>query len=203
MQLYLHTQISRNVEAYVDDIIIKSRKAKELIRGLSNTSDNLWKYDIKLNPEKRTFNIPSGKLMGYIISARIIKVNAKGESCPQNGSTRELKDAQKLMGCLASLSQFISRLNERGFPLYVLLRKTPNRQWTQEAQQAFNDLKNFLTQPHILVSPLDEQSLLLYIVATTQVVSVVVVLERKEVGHMQFVQWPVYSIMCTPYGCTT
>ena len=107
------------------------------------------------------------------------------------------------MGCLASLSQFISRLNERGFPLYVLLRKTPNRQWTQEAQQAFNDLKNFLTQPPILVSPLDEQSLLLYIVATTQVVSVVVVLERKEVGHMQFVQWPVYSIMCTPYGCTT
>ena len=55
MQLYLHTQISRNVEAYVDDIIIKSRKAKELIRGLSNTSDNLWKYDIKLNLEKRTF----------------------------------------------------------------------------------------------------------------------------------------------------
>ena len=41
MQLCLHTQISRNVEAYVDDIIIKSRKAKELIRGLSNTSDNL------------------------------------------------------------------------------------------------------------------------------------------------------------------
>ena len=141
--------------------------------------------------------------MGYIVSARIIEVNPKGESCPQTGSTRELKDAQKLMGCLASLSRFISQLSERGFPLYVLLHKTPNWQWTQEALQAFNDLKNFLTQPHILVSPLDEQSLLLYIVATTQVVSVVVVLERKEVGHMQSIQWLVYSIMCTPYGCTT
>ena len=71
------------------------------------------------------------------------------------------------MGCLASLSQFISRLGEKGLPLYRLLRKMLDWRWTLEAQKAFDDIKDFLTKPLVLVAPHEEEPLLLYIAATT------------------------------------
>ena len=71
------------------------------------------------------------------------------------------------MGCLASLSQFISRLGEKGLPLYKLLRKTPDWRCTSGAQKAFDDINDFLTKPPILVAPHEEEPLLLYVTATT------------------------------------
>jgi hypothetical protein len=83
------------------------------------------------------------------------------------GPPQALRDTQKLMGCLASLSRFISRLGKKGLPLYKLLRKTPDWQWTPEAQKAFDDIKDFLTKLPVLVAPHEEEPLLLYVTATT------------------------------------
>jgi hypothetical protein len=74
------------------------------------------------------------------------------------------------------------------------LRKTPDWRWTLEAQKAFDDIKDFLTKPPILVAPNEEEPLLLYVIATTQVVSVAIVVERKEEGHIQTIQRPVYFL---------
>ena len=105
MKRYLHEQIGRNAEAYVDDIVVNSSKAGNLIQDLSETFNNLQKFKIKLNPEKCTFEVPFGKLLGYIISARGIKTNPmKVKAILDMGPPRELRDAQKLMGCLASSS---------------------------------------------------------------------------------------------------
>jgi hypothetical protein len=98
------------------------------------------------------------------------------------------------MGCWASLSWFISRLGERGLPLYKLLCKTPDWRWTPEAQNSFDNIKDFLTKPPILVAPNEEEPLLLYVAATTQVVSMVIVVERKEEGHIQTIQRPIYFL---------
>ena len=65
-----------------------------------------------------------------------------------------LKDVQKLTGCMAALSHFISRLGERAMPFYNLLKKQDKFQWTPEAQQAFDELKKFLTNPPVLVPPM-------------------------------------------------
>ena len=98
------------------------------------------------------------------------------------------------MGCLASLSHFISRLGEKGLPLYRLLRKNECFTWTPEAQEALNRLKASLTHAPILTPPIDGEPLNLYVAATTQVVSAVVVVERQEEGHALPVQRPVYYI---------
>ena len=74
------------------------------------------------------------------------------------------------MGCLAALSSFISRLRERGMPLYRLLRKTERFTWTPEAEEALGNLKALLTSAPILVPPATGEALLIYIAATTQVV---------------------------------
>ena len=98
------------------------------------------------------------------------------------------------MGCLAALSRFISRLDERGLPLYRLLRKAECFAWTPEAEEALGNLKVLLTKAPILVPPADGEALLVYVAATTQVVSTAIVVERQEEGHALPIQRPVYFV---------
>jgi ribonuclease HI len=98
------------------------------------------------------------------------------------------------MGCLAALSRFISRLGEKGLPLYRLLRKAERFTWTPEAEEALRNLKALLTNAPILVPPAAGEALLIYVAATTQVVSATVIVERREEGHALLIQRPVYFI---------
>src|SRR6266540_3275540 len=95
---------------------------------------------------------------------------------------------------MAALSRFVSRLGKRAMPFYELLKKQDRFQWTPEAQQAFDELKKFLTKPAVLVPPMPEEPLLLYIAATFHVVNTAIVVERQEEGHIHKVQRPVYFI---------
>ena len=92
------------------------------------------------------------------------------------------------------LSRFISHLGERGLPLYWLLKKADHFEWMPEAQEALDKVKELLTKAPILVPLTDGELLLLYIVATMQVVSVALVVEGEEEGHALKVQRPVYFI---------
>jgi hypothetical protein len=98
------------------------------------------------------------------------------------------------MGCLAALSRFISRLGEKGLPLYRLLRKTERFTWTPEAEEALGNLKALHTNAPILVPPAAGEALLIYVTTTTQVVSAAVIVERREEGHALPIQRPVYFI---------
>src|SRR6266511_3441366 len=179
MRWCLHDQLECNVEAYVDDIVIKSWVKEDLISDLSEMFANLRRFRWKLNPEKCVFGVPSGKLLGFIMSYRDIEANPeKLKDIFKMNSPIALKDVQKLMGCMAALSRFVSRLGEQAMPFYKLLKKQDKFQWTLEVQQAFDELKEFLTSPPVLVPPMPEEPLLLYIAATSQVVSVAIVVER-------------------------
>ena len=107
----LDQQISHNVEAYIDDMVVKSRNANNLIADLEETFANLKKYRWKLNPSKCIFGVPFGILLGYIVSARGIEPNPDKVSAITNMKCPTcVKDIQKLTGCMAALSRFISRL---------------------------------------------------------------------------------------------
>jgi hypothetical protein len=75
MQACLKEQIGRNIEVYVDDIVIKSVKGDSLLDDLQETFANLDRYNIKLNPKKCSFGVPTGQLFGYLISERGIEGN--------------------------------------------------------------------------------------------------------------------------------
>ena len=121
IQTCLEKQIGKTVEAYVDDIVIKTRHVESLIDDLLLTFDNLRAYDIKLNPEKCVFGVPAGKLLHFIVSNRGIEANlAKIRALSQLAMPLDLKQVQKLAGCVAALSRFISRLGEKTLPLYRL-----------------------------------------------------------------------------------
>jgi hypothetical protein len=150
--------IGRTVEAYVDDIVVKTRKASDLLSDLEVTFRCLKAKGVKLNPEKCVFGVPRGMLLGFIVSERGIEANPeKIAAITSMGPIKDLKGVQKVMGCLAALSRFISRLGERGLPLYRLLRKAECFAWTPEAEEALGNLKALLTRAPILVPQLMEK----------------------------------------------
>ena len=65
------------VEVYIDDIIIKSRKANQLVSNLEATFACLREFRTKLNPKKCIFGVPKGKLLGFIIFEQGIEANPK------------------------------------------------------------------------------------------------------------------------------
>jgi hypothetical protein len=83
----------------------------------------------------------------------------------------------KLTGMMAALGRFIIKLGEKGLPFFKLLKKSDKFEWTDEVEQALDELKTFLTTPPIMVPPVPKETLLLYISASTQVVSTVLVAE--------------------------
>jgi hypothetical protein len=195
MQHVFGDHIGQTVEAYVDDIVVKTRKADDLVTDLSIAFGCLRANGIKLNPEKCVFGVPRGMLLGYIVSQRGIEANPeKVAALERMGPIRHLKGVQRVLGCLAALSRFISRLGEKGLPLYRLLKKHERFSWTAEAQEALDKLKASLTHTPILTPPQDGEPLYLNVDATTQVVSAVIVVERTEEGHTLPVQRPVYYI---------
>jgi ribonuclease HI len=187
--------IGRTVEAYVDDIIVKTRKASDLIFDLEVTFRCLKAKSVKLNPKKCVFGVPRGILLGFIVSKRGIEANPEKIAAITNmGPIKDLKGVQTVMGCLAALSHFISRLGEKGLPLYRLLRKAERFTWTLEAEEALGNLKALLINAPILVPPAAGENLLIYVAATTQVVSAAVVVERQEEGPALLILRPVYFI---------
>ena len=97
----LDQQISRNVEAYIDDVVVKTKTADNLIADLEETFSNPSKYRWKLNPSKCIFGVPSGILLGYIVSARGIEPNPNKVSAITNMKRPTcVKDIQKLTGWL-------------------------------------------------------------------------------------------------------
>jgi hypothetical protein len=134
-------------------------------------------------------------LLGYIVSQRGIEANPeKVAALERMGPIRDLKGVQRVLGCLAALSRFISRLGEKGLPLYWLLKKHERFSWIAEAEEALDKLKASLIHASILKPPQEGEPLYLYVGATTQVVSAVIVVERTEEGHALPVQRPVYYI---------
>ena len=95
---------------------------------------------------------------------------------------------------MAALSCFISRLGEKGLPFFKLLKASERFSWSKEADTAFEQLKSFLTTPPIMKAHWSDETLLIYITATSRVVSTAIVVEREEVGHAYKVQCLVYFI---------
>ena len=84
-------------------------------------------------------------LLGFIVSEREIEANLEKVLAILNmGPIRNLKGVHRVMGCLASLSRFISHLKKKGLPLYRLFKKSKHFSWTSKAQEALDKLKALL-----------------------------------------------------------
>lgn len=103
------SQINRNVEVYVDDILIKSKMRENHLKDIKKTFDNLRSSGIKIKPSKCIFGVNKGKFLGYIITSKGIKPNPdKIEAIKNLEIPKNLKEVQSLNGKIAALHRFIS-----------------------------------------------------------------------------------------------
>ncbi len=108
IQRCFSTQIGRNVEAYVDGVVVKTKQKDVVIVDLEETFASIRAFRMKLNPKKCIFGVPSGKLLGFMVSHRGIQANPEKVNVILNMKPpSSQKDVQNLTGCMAALSRFI------------------------------------------------------------------------------------------------
>jgi hypothetical protein len=140
--------------AYIDDVVVKSKKHGGLFNDLKETFDNLHKYRMIFNPKKCVFGVSSGKLLSYMVSAQgIDAIPKKVKDIEQLHPPQTRREIQKLTHMMVALSQFISKLGERGMPFYKLLRKEDGFQWDDQITMTSIKLKQYLKSLPTLVPP--------------------------------------------------
>ena len=179
------SQIGRNVEVYVDDMLVKSQDEGKLLDDLQETFDTFRQYHMKLNPSKCAFGVSSGKFLGFMVSHRGIKANPdKIQAILDMKPPQNTKEIQSLTGRVAALNKFVSKATNKCLPFFKVLKKA--FEWTDECQRAFEDLKAYLTMAPLLSSSVVGEELYLYLAVTSHVVSSALIREEDKV------QRPVY-----------
>ena len=111
------------MEVYVDDMLVKSKKAGGHVKDLEECFNILRQYEMKLNPQKCSFGVGSGKFLGYIVNMRGIEANPeKIRALLDMKSPTKIKEVQSLTGKVAALSRFISNSTNKCVPFFNLLR---------------------------------------------------------------------------------
>ena len=183
-KMFAH-QIGRNVQVYVDEMLVKSLREKDHLDDLRETFNTLRSYNMKLNSNKCAFSVTARKFLGFMVSQKGIEVNpekirAKVELQPP----RMVKEVQSLNGKIAALNRFVLRATDRCLPFFRTLKRS--FEWTDECQTAFDNLKTYLSSPPLLSPSKPGEELFLYLAVSQATVSATLV--REEDGS----QRPVY-----------
>ena len=132
------SQLGKNIEIYIDDMVVKSKMVFEHLGDLQTIFEILRKYKLRLNASKCSFGVRSGKFLGYMVTYRGIEVNPDQIKAINNlGSPWNPKEVQKLTEMAAALNRFISRLVDRCRPFFLLINKWKDFEWTEECAIAF------------------------------------------------------------------
>ena len=180
-------QIGRNMEIYVDDMLVKSKEELTHLDDLKETFTSLKKYQMKLNLSKCVLGVASGKFLGFMVSQKGIEANPeKVQAIINMASPRTVKEVQKLTDRIAALNRFVSRATDKCLPFFKTLKQA--FAWTDKCEEAFQELKRYLSNPPLL-SPLKErENLYLSLAVSTTVVSAALIHEEAKK------QLPVYYI---------
>jgi len=178
MDHVFHDMFGRNIEVYVDDIVVKSDSCEQHISDLKEVFQALRKYRMRLNPKKCVFGVEGGKFLGFMLTHRGIEANPeKCKAITEMRSPNGLKEIQRLVGHLTSLSRFVPKLAERTRPIIKLLKETTKFEWTDECEPNFLQLKTFLASPPVIQKPNTREPIIVYLAVSNEAVSYVLVQE--------------------------
>ena len=182
-------QLGKNVEAYIDDMVVESKKESEHLTYLEEVFTILRKHKLRLNAFKCSLGVGFGKFLGYMITHRGIEVNLNQIKAIHNlHPPRNSKEVKWLTGMTAALNRFILRSADRYRLFFRLLHKWKDFTWSEECDKACKDLKAYLAHPLILPRPKKEEVLYAYIAVAQHAVSLVLI--RVDEG----IQKPVYYV---------
>nr|GEV21106.1 reverse transcriptase domain-containing protein [Tanacetum cinerariifolium] len=179
------TQLGRNLEAYVDDMVIKSQTKKDMIMDMMEMFDNLKNINMKMNPKKCSFGVKEGKFRRYMVTSEGIRaIPKKKKEVADMQSPKKLMEMQSLSGKLAALNYFLSRSTERAMPFFNTLKNITKENkddfcWTEAAEQAFQELEIVIMELPTLTTPNLKETLYVYLAASREAVNEVLKAGRK------------------------
>ena len=123
MNKMFHNQIRRNVEVYIDDMLVKTKDEEKHLDDLEETFRTLCQYRMKLNPSKCVFGVFSGKFLGFMVSQRGIEANLNIKAVLEMSPPRMGKEVQSQTRRVAALNRFVSQTMDKCLPFFKTLRK--------------------------------------------------------------------------------
>ena len=151
-------------------MLVKSQREEDHLEDLRETFNTLRSYNMKLNPGKCAFGVTAGKFLGFMVSQKGINANPdKIRAIMEMAPPRNVKEVQNLNGKIAALNRFVLRATDKCLPFFRTLKKS--FEWTADCQQAFEELKAYLSSPPLLSTSQSSEELFLYLVVSPTTVS--------------------------------
>jgi len=189
MDKVLAPMLGRNVQAYVDDMVVTSHERGQQAVDLEELFATISRYHLKLNPEKCVFGVEAGNFLGFMLTERGIEANPdKCAAIIAMRSPTSVKEVQQLTERMVALSRFVSAGGEKGHPYFQFLKRNSRFAWTDKCEAAFLKLKEYLATPPVLCKPQVGVPLRLYFAVTEWAISFVLVQEQDQV------QKPIYFV---------
>src|SRR5256886_11756473 len=179
----------KTVECYVDDIAVKSRHKGDHLRDLREVFNLMRAHQLKMNPTKSFLVVSSGKFLGFVVTSKGIHLDPEKVSAIRDMEPpRSLKELRGLQGKLAYIRRFISNLSGRCQPFSKLMRKGVTFVWDQACQDAFDEIKRYLTTPPVLVPPTQGKPFFLYVRSMEHSLGALLAQKNNE-GHEQAIYY--------------
>jgi hypothetical protein len=185
MNHIFHDLIGNLVEIYIDNVIVKSASVKGHLGDLRQVLERTRRFGLKMNPKKCAFGVSAGQFLGFMVHERGMEIGLKShEAVRTMVPPTTKKELQQLIGKINFVRRFISNLSVRIEPFMELVKIKSNEEfrWGAEQQWAFEEIKEYLSKPPVLVPPRQDRPFYIYLsVGDASIASVVVQLyDNKE-----------------------
>jgi hypothetical protein len=178
MNYIFHDLIGNLVEIYIDDVVVKSKSVEEHLEDLRQVLERTRRFGLRMNPKKCAFGVSAGQFLGFLVHERGIEIGLKSQEAVKTmvpPTTK--KELQQLIGKINFIRRFISNLSGRLEPFMELLKIKANEEfrWGASQQQAFDEIKEYLSAPPVLVPPQQGKPFYIYLSVSDKSIASVVV----------------------------
>jgi hypothetical protein len=217
MNYIFHELIGKIVEIYIDDVVIKSLDHKSNLNDVRKTLECTRKHGLKMNPNKCAFGVSAGEFLGFLVHEGRIEVGKKSmKATDEVVPPTNLKELQSLLGQINFVRRFISKLSQKVLPFSPLLRIKKDQKfvWGDKQQKAFDEIKQYMKEPPVLVPPQLNKPFKLYMATDTQTIGstliqefegkerIVAYLSRKLLDPETRYSAAEKLCLCVYYSCT-
>uniref|UniRef100_A0A2N9HB09 Uncharacterized protein n=1 Tax=Fagus sylvatica TaxID=28930 RepID=A0A2N9HB09_FAGSY len=181
MTAMFHDMMHKEIEDYVDDIVVKSKKREDHLRILRKVFDRCRLYKLKMNPLKCAFGVSAGKFLGFLVHNRGIDVDpAKASAIATMKAPTSHKELKSFLGRLSYIRRFIPGLAAVTAIFMPLMKKGVPFVWSTACQQAFEKIQLIMTKLPTVCAPVPGRPLRLYLASNNEAIGGLVAQEDED-----------------------
>uniref|UniRef100_A0A2N9J1Q1 Uncharacterized protein n=1 Tax=Fagus sylvatica TaxID=28930 RepID=A0A2N9J1Q1_FAGSY len=181
MTAMFHDMMHKEIEDYVDDIVVKSKKREDHLGILRKVFDRCRLYKLKMNPLKCAFGVSAGKFLGFLVHNRGIDVDpAKASAIATMKAPTSHKELKSFLGRLSYIRRFIPGLAAVTAVFTPLMKKGVPFIWSTACQQAFEKIQQIMTKLPTVCAPVPGRPLRLYLASNSEAIGGLVAQEDEE-----------------------